>query len=90
MTPSSSVVPASSSGSESDVNTGDADAGDVITNSGTSSQSDNVVSVVCVDFSDTPTINAEAFAQGALIPLLFFCVGLCISFVWRSVREAFN
>lgn len=56
---------------------------DVSQNSGSGHQ--QVYSVVCADFSDTPAVNPEAFAVGASLPVLFFFVGFCISMILKTV-----
>ncbi|EGK3895014.1 hypothetical protein IPA61_004712 [Escherichia coli] len=53
-------------------------------NSGTAQQ--QVYSVVCADFSDTPSVNPEAFSVGALSPLFFFFIGMCVSAIIKTVK----
>ncbi|EFH5818106.1 TPA: hypothetical protein J1299_003276 [Escherichia coli] len=53
-------------------------------NSGSGQQ--QVYSVVCADFSDTPAVNPEAFSMGALLPLFFFFIGMCVSAIIKTVR----
>ncbi|EII6895654.1 hypothetical protein LHU43_004761 [Escherichia coli] len=53
-------------------------------NSGAAQQ--QVYSVVCADFSDTPVVNPEAFAVGASLPVLSFFVGFCISMILKTVN----
>ncbi|HBA7004270.1 TPA: hypothetical protein J1184_004939 [Escherichia coli] len=53
-------------------------------NSGSGQQ--QVYSVVCADFSDTPAVNPEAFAVGALLPVLSFFVGFCISMILKTIN----
>ncbi len=49
-------------------------------------QNNKPVSVVCADFSDTPSVNPEAFSVGALLPLFFFFIGMCVSAIIKTVR----
>ncbi|HBB7784142.1 TPA: hypothetical protein KL772_004740 [Escherichia coli] len=53
-------------------------------NSGTAQQ--QVYSVVCADFSDTPSVNPEAFSVGAFLPLFFFFIGVCVSAIIKTVK----
>ncbi|EPB0183430.1 hypothetical protein ACQ9SL_004861 [Escherichia coli] len=53
-------------------------------NSGTAQQ--QVYSVVCADFSDTPSVNPGAFSTGASLPLFFFFIGMCVSAIIKTVR----
>lgn len=53
-------------------------------NSGSGQQ--QVYSVVCADFSDTPAVNSEAFAVGASLPVLSFFVGFCISMILKTIN----
>lgn len=53
-------------------------------NSGSGQQ--QVYSVVCADFSDTPAVNPEAFSMGALLPLFFFFIGMCVSAIIKTVK----
>ncbi|HHK9321639.1 TPA: hypothetical protein ACQZFD_002204 [Escherichia coli] len=53
-------------------------------NSGAAQQ--HVYSVVCADFSDTPSVNPEAFSVGALLPLFFFFIGMCVSAIIKTVK----
>ncbi len=58
-----------------------------LTESENTAQTNEAVSVVCVDFSEKPTINGEAFMAGFMPPLFFFTLGLCISIVIKSVKR---
>ncbi len=42
--------------------------------------------MVCADFSDTPAVNPEAFSVGALLPLFFFFIGMCVSAIIKTVK----
>ncbi|WP_143208345.1 hypothetical protein [Escherichia coli] len=49
-------------------------------------QNNKPVSVVCADFSDTPSVNPGAFSTGASLPLFFFFIGMCVSAIIKTVR----
>lgn len=49
-------------------------------------QNNKPISVVCADFSDAPSVNPEAFSAGALLPLFFFFIGMCVSAIIKTVK----